>query len=170
MIPVYFRSLEQVDYHPMAQTAYLKGLLQPFKGKGSLEVWAIDCARLRDELIALAAKKILAQATAYPFNRLPIQLSQQVTSAGTTFLRWRNLNRSAMGVALWEQLISSEATPAVLIDDLYAMEMQRIALNMQISLSHTLSRQAFDCAQKMAHAEEAYLQRINRSTDPQESP
>lgn len=168
MIPVYFKALEPVDYQRLKQTAYLKGLLQPFKGKGSLEIWATDCAQLRDDLIALAARKILPQAAAYPFNRLPIQLAQQVTSAGTTFLRWRNLDRSAMGVALWEQLISSEATPGVLIDDLYAMELQRIVLNMQISLSHTLSRQALDCAQKMAMAEEAYLRRINRPSNQQE--
>lgn len=168
MIPVYFKSLEPADYRPLEQTAYLKGLLQPFKGKGSLEIWATDCARLRDQLIALAAQKTLAQATAYPFNRLPIQLAQQATSAGTTFLRWRNLDRSAMGVTLWEQLINSEATPGVLIDDLYALELQRIVLNMQISLSHTLSRQAFDCAQKMARAESAYLQRTNRPIEPEE--
>jgi hypothetical protein len=34
-----------------------------------------------------------------------VHLAQQSTGAGTTFLRWRNLDRSAMGVALWEELL-----------------------------------------------------------------
>jgi hypothetical protein len=168
MIPAYFKPLEQPDYQPLEHAAYLKGLLKPFKGKGSLEIWATECALLRDGMIELAARKVLAQATAYPFNRLPIQLAQQVTGAGTTFLRWRNLDRSAMGVALWEQLIGSEATPGVLVDDLYALELQRIVLNMQISLTHTLARQALECAGKMAKAEAAYFQRINRHGKSQE--
>ncbi len=40
------------------------------------------------------------------------------------------------------------------------MEVQRIVLNMQISLLHTLGRQAHECANKVAQAESIYLQRI----------
>jgi Protein of unknown function (DUF3158). len=47
-----------------------------------------------------------------------------------------------MGVALWEALLANPATPASLIDELYAMELQRIVLNMQISLTHSIARQA----------------------------
>src|SRR3546814_17188602 len=77
----------------------------------------------------------------------------QATGAGTTFLRWRNLDRSSMGVALWEALLANPATPASLIDELYAMELQRIVLNMQISLTHSIARQALECASKAAQAE-----------------
>jgi len=52
-----------------------------------------------------------------------------------------------MGVELWEALLDAPATPATLIDDLYAMEVQRIALNMQVSLTHSIARQALDCAE-----------------------
>lgn len=65
-----------------------------------------------------------------------------------------------MGVALWQALIASAATPDTLLDDLYAMEQQRIVLNMQISLLHTLGRQAHECASKLAQAESLYLQRV----------
>jgi hypothetical protein len=108
-------------------------------------------------LIGLAQRRVLQQARAYPFSLLDVQLAQQTTGAGTTFLRWRNHDRSSMGVALWESLLDRPATPASLIDDLYAMELQRIALNMQISLLHTLGRQAQECASKAAQAEAAYL-------------
>ena len=35
-----FVALEQADFQRLEQAGYLKGLLQPFKGKGSLETWA----------------------------------------------------------------------------------------------------------------------------------
>ncbi len=93
-----------------------------------------------------------------------MQLAQQATGAGTTFLRWRNLDRSSMGVALWEALLANPATPASLIDELYAIELQRIVLNMQISLTHSIARQALECASKAAQAEAAYLRRVHGHT------
>lgn len=155
-----FYPLEQADFQRLEHAASLKGLLKPFKGKGTLTEWASQCHALRDDLIELAKRRVLAQADAYPFRLLPVQLAQQTTGAGTTFLRWRKPDRSAMGVALWQSLITSNATPARLIDDLYAMEVQRIVLNMQISLLHMLGRQAHECASKVAKAESTYLQRI----------
>ena len=79
-------------------------------------------------------------------------------------LRWRNLDRSSMGVALWEALLANPATPASLIDELYAIELQRIVLNMQISLTHSIARQALECANKAAQAEAAYLRRVHGHT------
>ena len=173
--PARFVPLGQADFQRLEHAGYLKGLLQPFKGKGSLETWANQCMALRDELITLAQRQVLPQARAYPFNLLDVQLAQQATGAGTTFLRWRNLDRSAMGVALWESLLDRPATPASLIDDLYAMELQRIALNMQISLTHSIARHALECASRMAQAEATYLRRVHGHvasipTTPKESP
>lgn len=157
-----FYPLDQTDFQKLEQAASLKGLLRPFpfKGKGALTEWASQCHALRDDLIELAQRRVLAQADAYPFRLLPVELAQQTTGAGTVFLRWRRPDRSAMGVALWQALITSPATPDTLIDDLYAMEVQRIVLNMQISLLHTLGRQALECASKVAQAESTYLQRF----------
>ncbi len=173
--PARFTPLAQADFQRLEHAGYLKGLLQPFKGKGSLEAWASQCMALRDDLITLAQRQVLPQARAYPFNLLDVQLAQQTTGAGTTFLRWRNLDRSAMGVVLWESLLDRSATPASLIDDLYAMELQRIALNMQISLTHSIARLSMECASKMARAEATYLRRAHGRdasipTTPKESP
>jgi len=158
--PRHFQALEQPAFRGLEHAAYLKGLLQPFKGKGSLELWANQCVALRDAMMGLSQQHILPQVRAYPFSLLPIQLAQQHTGAGTTFLRWRNIDRSSMGVALWQQVMANPSTPATLIDDLYAIEEQRIVLNMQISLLHTLARQASDCANKTADAESVYLRRM----------
>jgi len=154
-------------FHPLDQTAFqrldhgpsLKGILFPFKGKGEL----IDCAnrheQLRDNLIHLARHELLPQSRTFPLALLPIHFGLQTTGAGTAFLRWRNLDRSAMGVSLWAEVIRHPATPAQLIADLYQMELQRLAINMQISLMHTISKQARECAQKAAWAEAIYQQR-----------
>ena len=164
--PARFLPLGQADFQRLEHGSYLKGLLQPFKGKGSLEAWASQCTALRDGVIGLAQRRVLPQARAYPFSLLGVQLAQQTTGAGTTFLRWRNLDRSSMGVALWEALLANPATPVSMIDELYAMELQRIVLNMQISLTHSIARQAQACASKAAQAEAAYLRRVHGHTAP----
>lgn len=162
--PTRFRPLEQPDFQRLEHAGYLKGLLQPFKGKGSLADWASQCQALRDNLAALAEGRLLRQAQAHPFSLLDVYLAPQKTGAGTTFLRWRNLDRSEMGVVLWERLIASAATPASLVDDLYAMERQRVILNMQVSLTHSIARQAVECASKLARAEAIYLRRVHGHT------
>jgi len=156
----YFRGLQQGAFMRLEHAASLKGLLKPFKGKGDLEAWASQCFAMRDELIGLAQRQVLPQAGGHPFHLLPVELAQQTTGAGTAFLRWRRHDRSAMGVALWQEMVASTATPVSLLEDLHAIEQQRIVLNMQISLLHTLGRQAQDCACKMAQAEDAYLRRM----------
>jgi len=167
--PRFIDRLEHDDFLRLEHAAYLKGLLKPFKGKGELEVWASQCESLREGMIALA-QRLLAQATAYPFSLLPVVLAQQSTGAGTA-LRWRNADRSAMGVALWSRLIAQPATPLPLVHDLFALEQERITLNMQISVLHTLARQARDAAEKFAHAEAAYQQRVDRrASTPDRSP
>lgn len=152
----YYKPLVQSDLEQLQHAAYLKGLFKPFKGKGCLEDWASECFALRNALMALAQERILTQVRRYPFNLLAAQLTSHSTGAGTTFLRWRSPDRTAMGVSMWQQCIENEATPNLVIDDLYALEQQRIVLNMQIGLIHTLARQANDCASKMAYAEEIY--------------
>jgi hypothetical protein len=168
--PRLFDPLEQDDFSRLKYAAYLKGLLKPFKGKGELMTWAEQCSALQDGL-AVLAQRLVAQATAYPFRLLPVILAQQNTGAGTVFLRWRTADRSAMGVSLWGELIEHSSTPPRLVHELFRLELQRIALNMQISLTHSISRQARECAAKMAQAEIIYLRRVSppqTSSDPQE--
>jgi len=144
----YFRPLEQPAFMRLEHAASLKGLLKPFKGKGDFEAWASQCFAMRDELIALAQRQVLPQACGRPFHLLPVELAQQTTGAGTTF------------VALWQELIATTSTPVNLLHDLHAIELQRITLNMQISLLHTLGRQAQECASKAAQADDTHLRRL----------
>ena len=166
----YFKPLGAADFEELEHATYLKGLFQPFKGKGELEDWASRCLALRDGLIALGQTRILTQARQYPFNLLPAKLTPHITGAGTTFLRWRNPERTTMGVALWERCIENPATPNLLMDDLLALEQQRIVLNMQISLSHALAKHAAECASKMAQAEMIYERCVSQRNVPLETP
>src|SRR5690606_8008605 len=118
---------------------------------------------LRAGLIGLAQRRVLAHANAYPFRVLSGHLPQQVTAAGTTFLHCRRPDRSAIGVELWQHLIASPHTLQRRIVDLYAIHVQRIVLNMQISLTHSIARQALDCAGKVAQAHSACVRRIDRT-------
>ncbi|WP_142990495.1 DUF3158 family protein, partial [Pseudomonas aeruginosa] len=68
------------------------------------------------------------------------------------------------GVALWQELMASPSTPVNLLHDLHEIELQRVMLNMQISLTHSIARQALECANKAAQAEAAYLRRVHGHT------
>jgi hypothetical protein len=162
--PRLFEPLEQNAFRQLKHAASLKGLLKPFKSKGELEDWRSHCESLRDSLTYLA-QRLVRQATAYPFSMLPVMLAQQSTGAGTTFLRWRTADRSAMGVMLWDTLIADPKTPLPLVHELFALELERITLNMQISLTHSIARQAQQCVEKMARAEALYQQRVGPPTD-----
>ncbi|KIH80552.1 Integrase regulator R [Pseudomonas batumici] len=72
------------------------------------------------------------------------------------------MDRSKMGVDLWAELIRDERTSINLVPDLYELELQRIVINMQISLTHSISRQAFLCACKVEVADQVYRQRMDQ--------
>ncbi|OSN24811.1 hypothetical protein BV339_00350 [Pseudomonas syringae pv. actinidiae] len=67
-----------------------------------------------------------------------------------------------MGVNVWSNLLADPRTPESLLQDLHSMEQQRVALNMQISLVHTIGRQAAECAEKMAQADAVYTERLQQ--------
>ncbi|WP_439870021.1 DUF3158 family protein [Pseudomonas syringae] len=169
------QSLQQGAFQPLQQDAFvalqhapfLKGLLKPFKGKGGMLQLAELCRSLEGDLNALAEDQVLAQANRHPFTLLPVRMVRQRTSAGTVFLRWQEMGTRQMGVNVWSSLLADPRTPESLLLDLHSMEQQRVALNMQISLLHTIGRQAAECAEKMAQADAVYsgrLQQISQSS------
>ncbi|WP_052448369.1 DUF3158 family protein [Pseudomonas rhodesiae] len=142
---------------PLEQIASLKGL---FKGKGQLLALAEACLTVRDEMIQQSLPALLNRARISPLHLLPVHLTRQATAAGTTFLRWRRVDRAAMGVAQWQALLLAPITPAVMVPTLYQLERQRILLNAQISLTHSLAQLAHSTLDKLAHAERIHQQRL----------
>lgn len=157
-----FQPLQQTVFASLQHAPFYKGLLKPFKGKGELDQLAEQCRSLAADLNALAQERVLAQAQRYPFTLLPIRLTHQVTSAGTVFLRWQKVGTRQMGVQLWQELCQDTKTPESMLADLHALEQQRIALNMQISLVHSIGRQAAECAEKMSQADAVYTERLQQ--------
>ncbi|MEI4845129.1 DUF3158 family protein, partial [Pseudomonas aeruginosa] len=68
-----------------------------------------------------------------------------------------------MGVGVWAEMLRQDKTPEYLLQDLYEMELQRITLNMQISLIHSIGKQAAECAEKMGQAEAEFMGRLQQS-------
>ena len=158
-----FRPLQQEAFQRLQQAASLKGLLKPFKGKGELTQFADLCRAQESDLKALA-QEVLSQARRYPFTLVPVRLTEQNTQAGTQFLRWQQVTDRRMGVGVWVEMMGSPRTPESMLQDLYAMELQRITLNMQMSLLHSITKQAAECAEKMGQAEAVYAARLQQPT------
>ena len=160
-----FRPLQQEAFQRLQQAASIKGLLKPFKGKGELTQFADLCRAQESDLKALA-QEVLSQARRYPFTLVPVRLTEQNTQAGTQFLRWQQVTDRRMGVGVWAEMMGSPRTPESMLQDLYVMELQRITLNMQMSLLHSITKQAAECAEKMGQAEAVYTARLQQLNNP----
>ncbi|MHC8380590.1 DUF3158 family protein [Pseudomonas sp. LB3P14] len=150
--PTPFETLTPDAYRQLEHATSLKGLLKPFKGKGELEHLAQVAREIEAQLCHLM-EAVVQQAGQPPYSLLDIRLVLQNTSAGSTFLRWRTRDFTRMGVAVWERQVSNKVLPLAVHEGLHRFECNRIALNLQMSVVHSLYRQATTCAIKMASAE-----------------
>ena len=145
-------TLAPTAYRDIEHAASLKGLLKPFKGKGEL-VQLTNVTRELEQRVAQLMGTQAAIMALPPLSLLGIRLVLQNTGAGTTFLRWRTQDFSRMGALVWERLMRNPRLPPDLRTALFQLECNRIALNLQMSVLHSLQRQALDCSHKMANAE-----------------
>ncbi|VVO00164.1 hypothetical protein PS708_02587 [Pseudomonas fluorescens] len=150
--PKPFESLTPDAYRQLEHAASLKGLLKPFKGKGELEHLAQVAREIEAQLCHLM-EAVVQQAGQAPYSLLDIRLVLQNTRAGSTFLRWRTRDFACMGVVVWERQVSNKVLPLAVHEGLHRFECDRIALNLQMSVVHSLYRQARTCAIKMDSAE-----------------
>ena len=155
--PMPFEALTPDAYRQLEHAASLKGLLKPFKGKGELDHLAQVAREIEAQLCHLM-EAVVQQAGQPPYSLLDIRLVLQNTSAGSTFLRWRTRDFARMGVAVWERQVGNQTLSQVVREGLHRFECDRIALNLQMSVVHSLYRQASTCAIKMASAEQLLRQ------------
>jgi len=155
--PMPFDALTPDAYRQLEHAASLKGLLKPFKGKGELEHLA-QVARDIEAQLRHLMEAVVQQVGQPPYSLLDIRLVLQNTRAGSTFLRWRTRDFVRMGVEVWERQVCNKAIPQAIREGLHHFESDRIALNLQMSVVHSLYRQATTCAIKMASAEELLRQ------------
>ena len=155
--PMPFDTLTQDSYRQLEHAASLKGLLKPFKGKGEF-VHLAQVARDIEAQLCRLMEAVMQQAGRPPYSLLDTRLVLQNTGAGSAFLRWRTRDFARMGVAVWEQQVANPALSPAMREGLYRFECERIALNLQMSVMHSLFRQASTCAIKMASAEQVLRQ------------
>lgn len=145
--------LSSEAYRELGQSASLKGLLKPFKGKGELFQFAETIKQLRGELETLMAAMLAIMAQP-PFSLLELRLSVQHSSQGACFLRWRSPDFKRMGVEVWEQVMEHPLLQPELRQALYQLEANRIVLNLQMSSLNSLYRQVLMGALKLAYADD----------------
>jgi len=155
----HFAPLGFSEYARFENAGSLKGLLRAFNGKG-MEEWASESRGLNELLVTRLLPKLLGRIRAPELQRLDVELVPHATKAGTIYLRWRKRDFTVMNDMLFEQAMASARTPAPLVLDLYLMEMQRIAFNMQMRVTNQIATHALHAAVKMVKAENLYLRRL----------
>ncbi len=116
-------------YGESAPNSYAKGLLKPFKGKGSV-------VRLRDELEAEThamiqeGKDIEQRYNAGLLKRLGLCLRTHGDRDNRVmYLRWRDRRMKNMGNALWEGAMTRSDLSAPMRRELYDIEVVRCLYN-----------------------------------------
>ncbi|MCL1861910.1 MAG: DUF3158 family protein [Proteobacteria bacterium] len=156
---LHFEPLRICEFSMIENARSLNGLLKPFNGKG-MEEWANESRGLNEALAQCLLPKLIGRMQASALQCLDVELVPHTTRAGTVYLRWRKRNWTVMNETLFERTIGSHRTPSVFALDLYLMEMQRIAFNMQMRATNQIATLALNAAAKMAKAESLYLRRI----------
>jgi hypothetical protein len=155
------RRLSADAYREFEQSASLKGLLKPFKGKGDLQQFAETNLRLRTRVAGLMGVMLTITAQP-PFSLLDLRLVVQHSASGTDFLRWRSPDFQRMGVQVWQQAMALPNLVPSLREALYQLEVNRVTLNLQMSSLQSLYRQAVTGVCKQQAAETIF--------DPSRSP
>jgi len=157
-------------YQQLKCFSYLKGFLKPFKGKGDWEDLVQQASETRSAL-ATAMREINERLKQPPWSLFNTMLRVQAsTKYGTTSLRWSTRDFGAMGIDVWERLMLDPKTPESLVEELYAMEQMRIAINMQSAAANTLLRMARGCVEKSTYAEQVLSRRLAGERLPVDTP
>lgn len=163
--PPSFDGLTQAAYRQLEHAASLKGLLQPFKGKGELQALARVAQTLEVQVSGLMVA-LVRQTERLSGGRLSIRLVCQRSAAGSVYLRWRSLDYARMGVAVWDRQMADPALPEALRQALLRLELDRIGLNLQMSVLQSLYRQTANGALKMEHAQRQQPPTRHQETQP----
>ncbi len=149
----------------LAPRPYAKGLLKPFKGKGSV-------LRLRDELIDETNR--LTQTGIEISNRhnqrwlaaLDLSLRNHGDSSREGLalsLRWRDRMGKKMGQHLWDAAMSRDDLSLPLKQDLHDLEMERLCHNAQVSMVNmTLKRIRQNWLPDMEHVTSVFQAECDR--------
>jgi hypothetical protein len=143
-------------YKNLDHSASLKGFLKPFKGKGDMELLQRQSQTIKLGLRGLM-DDLLARVNRPPYSLLDLSMWLQQSQSETWHCRWRNKAATVTGVRYWVAAVQDKRTPEVLLPALLEFEQERITLNAQMSIVHSITKQARECAEKFDEADQAVL-------------
>ncbi|MCX8965981.1 DUF3158 family protein [Erwinia psidii] len=140
-----YRALSGADW--LAYESCLKGLLRV------REPWLLahDATEAAANLHQIQTL-ILHRAWRYPLHFLPLLLCRGPARSGANFLRWRNPQNNRSGIPGWRVLVQDASLSAAVREALLAIEHDRIAFNMQMSVCTFILRQSRECSIKFEDA------------------
>ena len=141
----HYRALSSADW--LAYESCLKGLLRV------REPWVL----MRDAAEATALLHqiqilIIHRAWRWPLQHVPLLLCRGPARSGASFLRWRNQQNNRSGTPGWQALVQDPSQSSHVRQALLAIEQDRIAFNMHMSILTFILRQCRECHVKMGDA------------------
>lgn len=145
-----YQALAREDW--LAYESCLKGLLR-VREPQALAHSATEAAATLHQI----QTRIIHRAWRWPLRTLPLLLCRGPARSGANFLRWRNQQNNRSGTPGWQVLVQDTSLPQPVRDALLAIERDRIAFNMQMSIITFLLRQIRECTLKLSNARSAAI-------------
>ncbi|AWX14700.1 hypothetical protein CEP48_00180 [Mergibacter septicus] len=147
-----YHALNEQDYANLIfntpLNAGLKKLFNPVSTQVDYEILEQFFLESRQSLIEMG-QSIIQKARSYPVAHVPlIFILDHTSSSGGRFLRWRNLKNNKSGEPAYKYILQDETVPAEIKQALVALENDRIAFNMQMSVLNSIVRQLRECKEK----------------------
>lgn len=151
-----YKSIGYEDYTRVGYVSSIKGLLKPFKSKRQLEILLENLLQAREELKPIHKKLARSAQSSFPVKYFPILFRESKSQSGALFLRWRNHQNNKDGMPVLVNIFENENTSDKAKEIFREMEIDRISLNMQMSILSTMIRQVRDCIKKIEVIDELY--------------
>lgn len=147
-------------YRDFAAKHNINGLMRSFFGElSSPEEILPLLEQVREARNGLIADypTLIRRITDTLVSTLPLLFYRDTaSSAGSVYLRWRNVENNRSGQKAWENIVSDASYSREVRASMVQVEKERLVLNMQVSILTSIMRQLSECAEKMNKADELY--------------
>lgn len=127
----------------------VRNLFSPMDSPDEYERLLQQVIEMRQGFVALQPE-MMKEISDSLIRNLPVLLVRDYSgSLGPSFLRLRNVKTRKSGFTALQEVMQDEATPKEIKNALCQVEKERILLNMQVSILHTIIKQLRECKTKI---------------------